>query len=145
MKSLSAPSPKTLGRLSKLYLSFNIIKLDELSIKYFSLFLKNIATGFVSKIFIIIVSGYFLLTSIFSKKSISFRGFSISISFRKKIFFLYILLNFSSISLSFIKKLFSIFIFCILNSSLFFFEISWNSCGLNVDKKIKSINNKVIL
>ena len=44
------------------------IKLDELSNRYFSLFLKITATGFVSKIFIIIVFGYFFLTSIFSKK-----------------------------------------------------------------------------
>ena len=60
--------------------------MDELSSKYLSSFLKIIAKGSVSNTFIIIVSGYFFLTSIFSKKSTSFKGSRISSFLRKKIF-----------------------------------------------------------
>jgi len=63
----------------------------------------------------------------------------------KKIFSLRILLNFSFISLLLIKKLFFISIFSILNNTSLFFEIKLNSLGLNVDKKISTISNKIIL
>ena len=85
IKLFSASSPKTLGNSLWLTLSLKEIKLDELSSKYFTLFLNKIAIGFVSKIFIITVFGYFLLTSIFSKKSISFKSSSMSSFLIKKI------------------------------------------------------------
>ena len=59
MKSISAFEPKTLGKLSGYVFFLNKIRLDELSIKYLLLSLIKIATGFVSKTFIIIVLGYF--------------------------------------------------------------------------------------
>ncbi len=58
--------------------SLKVIKFDELSNKYLWFFLNKIAIGFVSYTFIIIVFGYFFLTSIFFKKSIDFKGLSTS-------------------------------------------------------------------
>ena len=96
-KLFSDSSPIILGNSAKFISSSSSIKLDKLSNKYLVLPLNNMPSGFVSNILIVIVSGYFFLTSIFSKKLTFCSDSSISRLLIRKIFLSYILFNFSRI------------------------------------------------
>ena len=81
----------------KIYETKPVAILFKKNDKYLVLPLNNMPSGFVSNILIVIVSGYFFLTSIFSKKLTFCSDSSISRLLIRKIFLSYILFNFSKI------------------------------------------------